>query len=385
MKLKATMFRFPVCVFLFIVFLVFACFTSSCFLKKKGPSYKAKTKELLDKEVVIIDKEEYVKVYNPKASERGNQPKYLYVPVDEYLSKKDAFTPSTVLKEERKKESPVAPTSGTPPTPSVEQVNLVSPPASATLNLKKKVMIAYFDDRTTDIDEKFGDWVTEKLVKEVSRKSARILFVDYQLVKEFLEKREIPLTDLSKPEVLRLLNEAFGVHALVVGQLSGPYVFTTKAEKDKEEMASAIIKIEMKLVDALTGRTLKNLSANNPNFATKEKGTFSEEKAKVKAIDLTIADLGRSLAKEIEGLDWFCRIARVDGEDVYLNAGKLTGLKVGDVMEVFPPGDSGKQGGVKGKVQISTFFGIDASMGKLINGKIPDVDDILKMPGGKGT
>jgi hypothetical protein len=393
MDLKATMFRFSIFVFLFILSLVFACSTPSWFPIKKGPSswfpfkkeppYKAKTKELLDKEVVIIDKEEYVKVYNPKASEGGNEPKYLYVPVNEYLSKRDAFIPSIARKEESKKESPVSPAK--PPTAVVEQVYSVSPPVSAVPSLKKKVMIAYFDDRTTDVDEEFGDWITEKLIKEVSRRSARVLFVDYEMVKEFLAKREIALTDLETPKVLHLLNEVFGIHALVVGHLSGPYVFTTKAEKDKDGMASAIIKIEMRLVDTSTGKTLKNLSANNPIFATKEKGTFSEEKAKVKAIDLTIADLGRSLPKEIEGLDWFCRIAKVDGEDVYLNAGKLTGLKVGDVMEVFPPGEPGGQGEAKGKVQISTFFGVDASMGKLINGKIPDVDDILKMPKGKGT
>ncbi len=80
----------------------------------------------------------------------------------------------------------------------------------------------------------------------------------------------------------------------------------------------------MRLVDTRTGKTLKTLSANNPIIAAKEKGSFSE-KAKVKAIDVTIANLGRSLAQELDGLDWFCRIAEVEGEEVYLNAGRLTG------------------------------------------------------------
>ncbi|MGB9627066.1 MAG: hypothetical protein ACPL6D_00270, partial [Thermodesulfobacteriota bacterium] len=48
-------------------------------------------KELLDKEVVIIDKKEYVKVLNPKFTEAGNQPKYLYIPVEEYLSNREAY------------------------------------------------------------------------------------------------------------------------------------------------------------------------------------------------------------------------------------------------------------------------------------------------------
>jgi hypothetical protein len=40
---------------------------------------------------------------------------------------------------------------------------------------------------------------------------------------------------------------------------------------------------------------------------------------------------------------------------------------------------------LKGKIQISSFFGIDASMGRLIDGKKPDVNDILKLAKTKGT
>jgi hypothetical protein len=245
--------------------------------------------------------------------------------------------------------------------------------------LKKKVLITYFDDRTTQGEEVFGDWVAEKLMKEVNRRTLQVLFADYQMVKEFYEKKGVDPKNLETSRGLQYLNEVFGVHALVAGELSGPYVFTTKTTKDQEATASAIIKIDMRLVDTFTGKTLKNLSANNPIIAAKEKGSFSEEKAKVKAIDVTIANLGRSLAKELDGMDWFCRIAKVEGEEVYMNAGRSTGLQVGDVMEVFRPGGSGEPGEVKGKIRISAFFGIDASMGRLIQGKNPDVNDILKL------
>lgn len=370
-------------ILIFVLLLVFACSTPSWFPIKKGTPYKAKMKELLDKEVIIIDKEEYVKVLNPRASEGKDQPKYLYVPVNEYLSKRDTFTTPPMRMEEVKKESPAT---SIKQSPSLEEEALIVSPSKRTLpGLKKKVVITYFDDRTTGGEEMFGDWVAEKLMKEVTRRTLQVLFTDYQMVKEFLEKKGFDLKDLETPKAIQLLNEVFGVHALVVGQLSGPYVFTTKTTKDQEGTASAIIKIDMRLVDTFSGKTLKNLSASNPIIATKEKGSFSEEKAKVKAIDLTIADLGRSLARELDSIDWFCRIAKVEGEEVYINAGRLTGLKVGDVMEVFRPGGSGERGEVKGKIQISAFFGIDASMGRLIQGKNPDVNDILKLAKSEGT
>jgi hypothetical protein len=370
-------------ILIFVLLLVFACSTPSWFPIKKGTPYKAKMKELLDKEVIIIDKEEYVKVLNPRASEGKDQSKYLYVPVNEYLSKRDTFTTPPMRMEEVKKESPAT---SIKQSPSLEEEALIVSPSKRTLpGLKKKVVITYFDDRTTGGEEMFGDWVAEKLMKEVTRRTLQVLFTDYQMVKEFLEKKGFDLKDTETPKAIQLLNEVFGVHALVVGQLSGPYVFTTKTTKDQEGTASAIIKIDMRLVDTFSGKTLKNLSASNPIIATKEKGSFSEEKAKVKAIDLTIADLGRSLARELDSIDWFCRIAKVEGEEVYINAGRLTGLKVGDVMEVFRPGGSGERGEVKGKIQISAFFGIDASMGRLIQGKNPDVNDILKLAKSEGT
>ena len=383
MNLREIMPRTLIFILLFILLLVFACSMPSWVPLKKGPPHKAKMKELLDKEVIIIDKREYVKVLNPRASEGKDQPKYLYIPVDEYLSKRETFTTPPMRMEEVKKESPAV---STKPSSSLEEeVLIASPSKPASPGLKKKVVITYFDDRTTGGEEVFGDWVAEKLMKEVNRRTLQILFADYQMVKEFLEKKGTDLKDLETPKVLQYLNEVFGIQALVVGQLSGPYVFTTKTTKDQEETASAIIKIDMKLVNTFSGKTLKNLSASNPIIATKEKGSFSEEKAKVKAIDLTIADLGRSLTRELDGIDWFCRIAKVEGEEVYINAGKLTGLKVGDVMEVFRPGGSGERGEVKGKIRISAFFGIDASMGRLIQGKNPDVNDILKLVKGEGT
>ena len=370
MNLNRTTFCFSIFFLLSIFLFVIACSTPSWVPIKKDPPRKAKTKELLDKEVIVVDGKEYVKVMNPRAHEGGNQPKFLYIPADEYLSKKGTFILPAAQKEETKKEALVV---------STEPLPVTTYSTSIVPDLKKKILITHFDDRTTQADETFGDWITEKLMKELHRRSLRVLFVDYQMVKEFLQNKGIPLTELQTPETLNLLNQVFGIHALVSGHLSGPYVFTSRTEKDKEGTASAIIRIDTKLLNASTGRTLKDLSASNPIISTKEKGSFSEEKAKVKAIDLAIVDLSRTLSREMDGLDWFCRIAKVDGEEIYLNAGRLTGLKVGDVMEV------SRQGEVKSKIRITAFLGIDASMGKLIDGKKPDGDDILKPAKGQGT
>ena len=339
-------------------------------------------KELVNREVVIIDGEEYVKVQNLDVSEKGEQTKYIYIPVKEYLSKRETAVASSV----RKVEARQVPVFAKEPLPLLKpgEVFTVSSPRSSP-EVKKKVVIAHIGDRTAQLDEKLGDWVTEKVIRELNRRSQQILCVDDPMIMEFLGKRGMPLQDLENPRVLQLLNEVFGIHAVVLGHLSGPYVFTTKSPKDQEGIATAVIRIEVRLLEAFTAKTVKTFSVNNPIFATKEKGTFSEEKATVKAIDVTVRDLSKSLSKEIEGLDWFCRVAKVEGEEVYLNAGKMTGLRLGDVMEVVQIRGLREAGEIKGKIQISALFGIDASMGRVIHGKKPEANDILKLARSEGS
>ncbi len=333
-------------------------------------------KELIDKEVIIIDKYEYVKVQNPDAIKESGKPKYIYIPVDEYLAKRESFITPSIQRVEGKNELP-SQVSSLPPTGMVPPQKTESSPNFT--NLKKKVLITYFDDRTQSPEERFGDWMAEKLIREVNQKSNKIIFIDYLMVKEFLEKKELPSRNLENFEILRLLNEVFGIHAIVSGEVSGPYVFITKGLKDSEETSSAVIRFDIRLKDTFSGKTLKTLSFTNPIFATKEKGGLSDEKAKGKAIDISISELSRSLIKELEGMDWFCRIAKVDGEEVYINAGKLTGIKVGDIMEVIHPERIEKKEEIKGRIQISAIFGIDASVGRVIQGTRPDEKDILKL------
>jgi len=390
MDLKAGDLRFPIFGFLFVLFFFFlfsACSLPSSipswFPTKKGPPHKAKMKELLDKEVVLIDQEEYVKVSNPKASEGSQQPKTLYIPVDEYLARRGDFTDPVARREEPAKEisSPSKPL----PAATEKEVFKVSSVKPSVPQLKRKVVIAHFDDRTTTPDEMFGDWVTDKLVKEVDRKSQRVLLVDYSAVKDFLEKRGMGLKDLETPAVLSLLNEVFGINAIVSGYLSGPYTFTTRTADQREASASAIIRIDLKVIDTFSGKSLKQFSASNPVNASKEKGPFPEEKAKIKAIDLTLSDLAGNLFRELDGLDWTCRIVKVEGDEFYLNAGRQTGLKVGDTLEVFRPGENGVRGEFKGRILISAFLGIDASMGKALDAKKLDVRDIVRPAGREGT
>lgn len=92
----------------------------------------------------------------------------------------------------------------------------------------------------------------------------------------------------------------------------------------------------------------------------------------------------------VRGTEWSCRIVKIEGDKVYLNAGRLTGLQPGDKLAVF---ERGKEiidpitkrslgfglGPQKGLIEVVQLFGTDASIAKVLSGKNFKLTDIVKM------
>ncbi len=80
-----------------------------------------------------------------------------------------------------------------------------------------------------------------------------------------------------------------------------------------------------------------------------------------------------TLVKAVEKLNWEGRIAMVSGERVFVNAGRLSGLQIGDILKITDEGDEvfdpetgrfiGKAPGrMKGTVEVVSYFGKDGAI-----------------------
>jgi hypothetical protein len=79
------------------------------------------------------------------------------------------------------------------------------------------------------------------------------------------------------------------------------------------------------------------------------------------------------IIKAVEKLNWEGKVAMVSGERIYLNAGRLSGLQIGDILkvteeveEVFDP-ETGKfigtaPGRMKGTIEVTSYFGNDGTI-----------------------
>lgn len=99
------------------------------------------------------------------------------------------------------------------------------------------------------------------------------------------------------------------------------------------------------------------------------------EEAVAKAFQASIPKISQALEK----LNWEGRVALVKGERVYLNAGRLSGLQIGDVLKVTEEGEdvydpeSGSlvgrvPGRLKGTVEIVSYFGKDGAVAVVHSG-----------------
>jgi hypothetical protein len=79
------------------------------------------------------------------------------------------------------------------------------------------------------------------------------------------------------------------------------------------------------------------------------------------------------LVKAMDKLSWGGRIALINGERIFLNAGKLTGINIGDILRVSEDGEDifdpttgsligQAPGRMKGTLEVISFFGKDGSV-----------------------
>mgnify|MGYP001770285718 CR=1 FL=1 len=87
-------------------------------------------------------------------------------------------------------------------------------------------------------------------------------------------------------------------------------------------------------------------------------------------------------------MDWHARIASIEKDKIYINAGRLSGLEKGGAIEVYSPGEEvidpktnmplGKtKGSYKGDLEVVELFGVDASWARIKKGANFSATDLV--------
>jgi hypothetical protein len=257
------------------------------------------------------------------------------------------------------------------------------------MGFKRKVGILDFENNTPYKDEKIGEAVGKKLSDKLEA-TQRVVTLDKIVVSEMLNREGFKFENFSDPTVMKRAHQSLGIQAFALGTVTDVSLLSSKAsETSDEEVAFATAKVEIRLIDASTGNLLKTFIGRSPIFGTKETGDYSRGKAVIKAIDFGLDDIMEGFLRQLDLLDWTTTIAKVEGENIYLNAGKLSGIRIGDTLEVFEPGKEiihpttnlslgWTTGKLKGAVKVSDLFGVDAAVGQVVQGAGFSSNDVVK-------
>ena len=143
-------------------------------------------------------------------------------------------------------------------------------------------------------------------------------------------------------------------------------------------------RLDYTLVDGFSGRTI----SRDQRIISADQGTAE----KGELVRVLLAQAVVELEKRAAKYGWSTRVAMVEGNNIYLSAGKASGLNQGDMFAIYGPGKEiihpiakvsmgFQRGPYKGMVKVSNLFGRDASEATVVAGPgTIEVNDIVTLP-----
>ena len=308
----------------------------------------------------------------------------------------------------REKEPPKAPPAELKPeTPrepqekkeGLESVAVATPaPADLTFSavrrpagLKRKICIVDLKDEKTSAGQKYGELAALRFRQELER-SEKAILVDKALVRQALEGEGMQRGDVTEPHAMKRVHQLLGIQAFIGVSITDLDVTSSPPVGDSGEKSSmASARLELRLIDASTGNLLRTFIGKNPPFTSVATGLHSNDQSTAKAIDYTVAQVFDGVLRYLDFLEWSSTVARVENGKVYIHAGRLTGLQPGVTLDVYEPGEEiinpvtkfslgWTTGERRGKVVVTSLFGVDAAIAEPVNGAGFMPNDIVKIP-----
>ncbi len=326
-------------------------------------------------DVKVIDGVEYVYGKNPKYMQTLQEPLYVWLRRDQYgPDTLDDFafrSPVPTEKEQALKarldkleaeynqkmgipaqKAPPARPAAVPATGTGSMASLQKPASvNPSPGLKRRVLVLPTSGATDPQSEQIAERVTSRLITNLES-TGMIICVDPQSIGF--------RGDVAQPRAMRDLDELHGIQAVVQGSL-----FDSPAVSNK--------KISFTVYNAETGLILRQLTGSAAFLTRGQDATSNAERNK--AIDLGIEPIAQDVVKPILSLDWHARVASTEQGKIFINAGRLSGLEKGDILEVYASGGEvmdaatktplGKmKGDYRGEIEVIEFVGTDASWAK---------------------
>jgi hypothetical protein len=263
---------------------------------------------------------------------------------------------------------------------------------------RKRVLVLPFIDSTGKRSDKAAQSAREVLLRALIRTDGFVIVGQSDFpndIARFLKNGEYDLEAMAK------IGSGLGLAAIIEGK-----VIEVKARRIGDEVglvrqihAHLDATVQVRVVATRNGKIVLNdmRSASTEDTTTRiAERSFSDKylEEDPQLIDAVITKAFQTtvprIAQAMEKLSWEGRVALVKGEQIFLNAGRLSGLQIGDILKVMEDGEDvfdpetgaliGKvPGRLKGTLEVVSYFGKDGAVSVIHSGAGFHENDLVEL------
>jgi hypothetical protein len=264
--------------------------------------------------------------------------------------------------------------------------------------IKKKVALLSFYNESPMGGEDLAIVATEEFRREMA-KSREFLF-DPEAESVFGNSKEIYAGGGIKLAQLSRKAKMSGVNIVVFGRVKEARIRQKSDEIGFVRKVKSLAEtyVEVKVYDVLTNKELfsetvdGNISDDNLRFykvESEDNLSYRQDLLRY-SVKVAVRKFVPRIVKLGSRLDWMGRVAKIIGTRIYINAGRSSGLNLGDILKVITEGqeiydpESGaiigmSQGEVKGTLEVIDYFGPDGAVCTLHSGGSVTEGDFVQL------
>src|SRR5258706_752071 len=265
------------------------------------------------------------------------------------------------------------------------------------VGLKRRIGVVDFENKTTYGANRLGPSASDILITELA-KSGKFIVVERDKMNSIMAEQKLGMTGAINPATAAKVGKILGLNAIVTGAISQFGETTEGSEYLITQSKNQIVKctVDIRVVDAETGQVL--YADSGSGLSRKHSGGVLglgtragyDETLEGEALRAAIVKFVNNIVTQVEKKPWSCRVADVDGQNIYLNAGSESGIKIGTKMIVLRAGKVIKDpttglviGNAEdkiGEMKVVRYFGEDGSVAQLTSGSPPAAGDVARLP-----
>jgi hypothetical protein len=249
-----------------------------------------------------------------------------------------------------------------------------------------------------DVITEDESWIIYKKLVELGK--TRDYLVDPSVEQIFGSSKEVFASGGAQLVQLTKKAKLAGVNLVLFGRITKARVrqHTDEVGVMRDQKSFAETEVELRMFDIHSGKEIfvakqnGNVDDKAFRFYLDDKGENLEYRKKLMRYSVQVA-MKKFMPKIVElgnKLEWIGRIAKIIGTKIYVNAGRQSGIQVGDVLKVTTDGqeiydpETGaligySEGDVKGTIEIIDYFGPDGAVAILHSGGSVTEGDFIEL------